>query len=197
VSSVRSMLGEFLILPTLWFLVTAGRTLVGYNTLDLTMEACLQLAGPILMSVIVVQRMKKFPFADNFLQDSVAADGGRPWPSYLGQYTGARVHNYAVSGAVCSNRITPRTIDGTKQLFPDIDTYEVPAFLADSQYTFPNGSKFMDISPASTVFAIMIGGNDIGAGAFLTDKCTPWTSVRDHRSAAHSGSLTLFLFGVE
>ncbi len=47
-----------------------------------------------------------------------AADGGRTWPRYVVQYTGATVddqwtpqmtlYNYAVSGAVCSNKITPR-----------------------------------------------------------------------------------------
>lgn len=189
------MLGDFLTLSTLWFLEIAGRTLVGYNTLELTMEACLQLAGPILMSVIVVYRMKKFPSADSFLQDSLGADSGRPWPSYLGQYTGARVHNYAVSGAVCSNRLTPRTIDGTNQLFPDIDTYEVPAFLADSQYTFPNGSKFMDISLTSTVFAIMIGGNDVGAGAFLTDSQVPGKTLPNYVDCVFKQIDRLYQYG--
>lgn len=103
------------------------------------------------------------------LQDTVAADGGRPWPSYVGQYTGARVHNYAVSGGVCSRQLTPEVIPATGQLFPDVDSVEVPAFFADSNYTLPDGTKFMDISPKSTVFAIMIGGNDVGAYAFLTD----------------------------
>jgi phospholipase/lecithinase/hemolysin len=47
-----------------------------------------------------------------------AADGGRVWPRYVIQYTGETVngqwdprmtlYNYAVSGAVCSNEITPR-----------------------------------------------------------------------------------------
>lgn len=189
------MLGDFLILPTWWCLEIAGRMLVGYNTLELTMEACLQLAGPILMSVIVVQRMKKVPSANSFLQDSVAADGGRPWPSYFGQYTGARVHNYAVSGAVCSNRLTPRTIDRTKQLFPDIDTYEVPAFLADSKYTFPNDSKLLDISRASTAFAIMVGGNDIGAYAFLTDSQVPGNTLPDYVDCVFKQIDRLYQYG--
>lgn len=79
------------------------------------------------------------------------------------------MHNYAVSGGVCSHSLTPEIFKATQQLFPDIDTYGVPAFLADSQYTLPDGSKFMDISSESTVFTIMIGGNDVGAYAFLTD----------------------------
>ena len=39
-----------------------------------------------------------------------AADGGRIWGEYVKQYTGANLYNYAVSGAVCSNDITPRNL---------------------------------------------------------------------------------------
>lgn len=47
-----------------------------------------------------------------------APSGGRTWPRYVVQYTGREVgesfvpelelYNYAVSGAVCSNEVTPR-----------------------------------------------------------------------------------------
>lgn len=98
----------------------------------------------------------------------------------MGQYTGARVHNYAVSGGVCSHAITPEIFKITHELFPDINTYGIPAFFADSQYTLPNGTKFMHISPESTVFAIMIGGNDVGAYAFLTDSQVPGKTIPDY-----------------
>lgn len=49
-----------------------------------------------------------------------AASGGRTWPRYVVQYTGKDVggkfvpglelYNYAVSGAPCSNEITPRYV---------------------------------------------------------------------------------------
>lgn len=68
----------------------------------------------------------------------------------------------------------------THKLFPDIDTYGIPAFLADSQYILPNGTRFMNISPESSVFAIMIGGNDVGAYAFLTDSQVPGKTIPDY-----------------
>ncbi|OJJ77745.1 hypothetical protein ASPBRDRAFT_111870 [Aspergillus brasiliensis CBS 101740] len=112
--------------------------------------------------------------------DTPAADGGRPWPSYVGQYTGADVYNYAVAGAVCSNDLTPRIAQPVGKLFPDVAGYQVPAFLADSQYTYSNGTMFMDAAPESTVYAIMIGGNDVGADGFLTDSQTPGTTIADY-----------------
>lgn len=59
------------------------------------------------------------PPAGALLPESfAAASGGRVWPRYVVQYTGATdngqwapqmtLYNYAVSGAVCSNKITPR-----------------------------------------------------------------------------------------
>ena len=62
-----------------------------------------------------------------------AADGGRVWARYVVQYTNEALtfYDYAVSGAVCSNNITPRVFNAAVGLFPDIDGYEVPAFLAD------------------------------------------------------------------
>lgn len=87
------------------------------------------------------------------------------------------MHNYAVAGAVCANSLTPRINKATGDLFPDIATYEVPAFIGDSQYTLSDGTKFMNISSESTIFAIMIGGNDVGADGFLTDSQTPGTTI--------------------
>lgn len=59
------------------------------------------------------------PPAGTFLPESFnTAGGGRTWVRYVIQYTGAEVggqwepsmtlYDYAVSGAVCSNLITPR-----------------------------------------------------------------------------------------
>jgi phospholipase/lecithinase/hemolysin len=59
------------------------------------------------------------PPAGTFLPESFStAGGGRTWVRYVIQYTGAEVggqwepsmtlYDYAVSGAVCSNFITPR-----------------------------------------------------------------------------------------
>lgn len=61
------------------------------------------------------------PPAGTFLPESFStASGGITWPRYVIQYTGSTVnsqwtpqltlYDYAVSGAVCSNDITPRFV---------------------------------------------------------------------------------------
>lgn len=138
------------------------------------MEVCLQLDGQTARFVLLSLKNEETPVLIYFSQDSIAADGGRPWPSYMGQYTGMIVHNYAVGGAVCANSLTPRIYEATHQLFPDVATYQVPAFLADSQ------DNQTGISPESTIFAIMIGGNDVGADAFLTDSQVQGTTISNY-----------------
>ena len=86
------------------------------------------------------------------------------------QYTGANLYNYAVSGAVCSNNITPRWLKSIDAPFPSVREYEVPAFIADSQYVEPNGTKFLDIPSDETVYAIWDGTNDLGYYAFIQDE---------------------------
>ncbi|KAJ9629894.1 hypothetical protein H2203_002278 [Taxawa tesnikishii (nom. ined.)] len=109
-----------------------------------------------------------------------AADGGRPWPQYVAQYAGVDVYNYAVSGAVCSNEITPRWFSAINAPFPDIAGYELPAYIADSHYVYPNGTKFMNDVPSSTVYAIWIGTNDLGNYAFITDSQVPGTNLTSY-----------------
>lgn len=87
------------------------------------------------------------------------------------------INNYAVSGGVCSNAITPEIFKIMHDLFPDLDAYGIPALFAGSQYTLPNGTKFMDISSESTVLAIMIWGDDVGTYAFLTDSQVPGKTI--------------------
>ncbi|KAK4959791.1 hypothetical protein LTR10_002679 [Elasticomyces elasticus] len=105
-----------------------------------------------------------------------AADGGRTWVEYVKQYTGANLYNYAVSGAVCSNEITPRWFSAINAPFPDIAGYEVPAYLNDSALVV-NGTKFM-VDPAdATVYAIWIGTNDLGYSAFIEDEQVAGTNI--------------------
>lgn len=60
----------------------------------------------------------------------------------------------------------------------DVESYEVPAFIADSQYTEENGTKFM-INPAlETVYSIWIGTNDLGS--FVTDTQEPGKTIVDY-----------------
>ncbi|EME38434.1 carbohydrate esterase family 16 protein [Dothistroma septosporum NZE10] len=96
-----------------------------------------------------------------------SASGGRPWPQYVKQYAGVNLYNYAVSGAVCSNNVTPRTF--TTYDFPAVEQYEVPAYIADSKHIESNGTKFLTEPQDETVYSIWIGTNDLGVNAFLTD----------------------------
>ncbi|EMC93212.1 carbohydrate esterase family 16 protein [Baudoinia panamericana UAMH 10762] len=106
-----------------------------------------------------------------------AADGGRTWVEYVKQYTGANLYNYAVSGAVCSNSITPRWFSAINAPFPDIAGYELPAYLNDSQYYYPNGTKFMNNPSDGTVYAIWIGTNDLGYAALIQDEQVAGTNI--------------------
>jgi hypothetical protein len=90
------------------------------------------------------------------------------WSRWVEIYTGANLYNYAVSGAVCSNDLTPRPTSGGFT-YPAVKQYEVPAYIADSQYTESSGAKFLDIPTNETVYSMWIGTNDLGSGAFLTD----------------------------
>ncbi|KAI9870229.1 MAG: hypothetical protein M1830_004504 [Pleopsidium flavum] len=108
--------------------------------------------------------------------------GGRTWPRYVVQYTGSEVNNqfvpqlnlydYAVSGAVCSNLITPRFFPSINADFPSVLEYEIPAYMNDSKAVSNTTGKAY-FTPALTqsnaVYAIWIGTNDLGVNLFLTD----------------------------
>ena len=89
-----------------------------------------------------------------------ASDGGRIWARYVVQYSDEKInlYNYAVSGAVCSNEITPRWFSAINADFPDLNGYEVPAFLADKAYDINSATNQTLFSPAltadNTVYAI-------------------------------------------
>ncbi|OQO05439.1 hypothetical protein B0A48_09208 [Cryoendolithus antarcticus] len=124
-----------------------------------------------------------------------SADGGRPWPQYVAQYTGAHVYNYAVSGAVCSNNITPRYFSAIKAPFPSVEQYEVPAYIADSKYSYPNGTKFLTVPASQTVYSIFIGTNDLGNYAFLTDSQVAGTTIVNYTDCVFNQLQTLYSTG--
>ncbi|KAL5394754.1 hypothetical protein PMIN03_000416 [Paraphaeosphaeria minitans] len=109
-----------------------------------------------------------------------ASTGGLVWPRYASIYTNSTLYNYAVSGAVCSNKITPRTFAAINAPFPDILGYELPAYLADSRHVSPNGTAFFTGTPDTTVYAIWIGTNDVGNNAFLTDSQVAGKVLNDY-----------------
>ncbi|THV72794.1 GDSL lipase/acylhydrolase family protein [Aureobasidium pullulans] len=124
-----------------------------------------------------------------------SADGGRPWPQYVAQYSGANIYNYAVSGAVCSNNITPRTFSSINALFPDIDGYELPAYLADSKYVYPNGTKALNVPVDSTVYSIFIGTNDLGNYAFIDDSQVANKTIPDYIDCVYTQFSRLYASG--
>ena len=106
-----------------------------------------------------------------------SADGGFPWPDYVHWYSGARIYNYAVAGASCSNDITPRYFPEIHANYPDVEHYEIPAWIADSKYVEPNGTKFLVGPRDETVYSMWIGTNDLDVGEMLTDSQIPGTNI--------------------
>ena len=149
------------------------------------------------------------PPAGTLLPESNAtAGGGYTWPRYVVRYTGDTVngvwdpsltlYNYAVSGAVCSNYITPRydrilrsshftdslsTFKAINADFPSVLEYEVPAFIADQSASRINTTEpYFEpaLSASSAVYSIWIGTNDLGVWAFLTDSQVPGKVLSDY-----------------
>lgn len=130
------------------------------------------------------------PEADSNHQGTNTASGGLSWARYASLYTTTRLYNYAVSGAVCSNIITPRFFSAINAPFPSITTYELPAFLAERTF-IKKGKKFFTGKPSDTVYAIWIGTNDLGNDAFLTDSQIPGKTLVDYVNCVYGVIETL------
>ncbi|CAG5143813.1 uncharacterized protein ALTATR162_LOCUS1424 [Alternaria atra] len=120
------------------------------------------------------------------------ASGGLSWARYASIYSKMNLYNYAVSGAVCSNEVTPRDFSAINAPFPDIAGYELPAFIADSKASNANGTKFFTGKASTTVYAIWIGTNDLGNGAFLTDSQVPGKTVADYMDCVYDQITRLY-----
>lgn len=93
---------------------------------------------------------------------------------------------------MCSNEITPRYFSAINAPFPDIAGYELPAFIADSKASNANGTKFFTGKASSTVYAVWIGTNDLGNGAFLTDSQVPGKTVADYMDCVYDQITRLY-----
>ncbi|EER36829.1 GDSL lipase/acylhydrolase [Histoplasma capsulatum H143] len=114
-------------------------------------------------------------------ENDVTSSGGRIWARYVSDYTGAELYNYAVSGATCSNCITPRYFGLINGNFPSVDQYEIPTFLADANYRDPQtGQPVLTLTRSNTVYAIWIGTNDLGNGAFIDDAQVAGKTLLDY-----------------
>ena len=108
--------------------------------------------------------------------------GGITWPRFVSNLSGAKLYNYAVSGAVCDNKQIYRFIESLAIPFPDV-VYEVDAFIADSKYknkTTGTNTLYTNRKSDNTVYSMWIGTNDLGAGAFLTDNSLNGVTIPDY-----------------
>ncbi|KAA8571849.1 hypothetical protein EYC84_001809 [Monilinia fructicola] len=110
------------------------------------------------------------------------AGGGVTWDRWVSNYSGAKLYDYAVAGAVCSNDIVRRYLPSIFRDFPDV-IYEVDAFVADVNYinsSTNTNTLYTNRKPDNTVYSIWIGTNDLGAGGFLTDSSLNGTTIPDY-----------------
>jgi len=108
--------------------------------------------------------------------------GGVTWDRWVSINTGAKLYDYAVSGAVCDNNIVTRFLSTTVGDFPDV-VYEVNAFIADANYVNPSthtNTLYTNRRSDNTVYSMWIGTNDLGVDAFLTDSSLHETTIPDY-----------------
>ncbi|KAK4226799.1 GDSL lipase/esterase [Podospora fimiseda] len=101
------------------------------------------------------------------------ASGGLTWAQYVAQSAGARLADYAIGGATCSNKIVEREFSYIGRSFPSVLEDEIPSFQADIKYK----SVFTSRTEDNTVYALWIGTNDLGFDAFLSDSQAPGTTI--------------------
>lgn len=110
------------------------------------------------------------------------AGGGVTWARWISNYTGAKLYNYAVSGAVCDNNIISRYLDSISGPFPDV-IYETDAFVADVKYVNQSthtNTFYPNRRADNTVYSMWIGTNDLGVDGFLTDSSLHETVITDY-----------------
>ncbi|KAI5817812.1 GDSL lipase/acylhydrolase [Pyronema omphalodes] len=120
---------------------------------------------------------------------AVTASGGRSWARYAAYYTGATLYNYAVSGAVCSNEITPRYTAWLHGNFPSVREYEVPQFAKDLKA----GDVKLDWK--NTVSVLWIGTNDLGGDLLLGHSQVPGKTMVDYTRCVWEQLETLYKMG--
>ncbi|KAL2005065.1 hypothetical protein VTN00DRAFT_2915 [Thermoascus crustaceus] len=113
------------------------------------------------------------------------AGGGITWGRWVSIYSKAEYFDYAVSGAFCDNSYALRYTgnENSQFPFPDVMGYEIPAFLAETKYTNPktgSNTVYANRRADNTVYALWIGTNDLGNGAFLTDSNFAGTTLTNY-----------------
>ena len=111
-----------------------------------------------------------------------------------------QLYDYAVSGAVCSNLITPRILGSADPPinFPSVLEYEVPAFLADKAAE-RNGTTEPYFTPAlsatDAVYVMWIGTNDLGVYAFITGSQVPGKVLTDYTNCVYESLDKIYASG--
>ncbi len=118
----------------------------------------------------------KAPPAGQMQDESfTTASGGLSWAQFAAKGANAKLMDYAVSGAVCSNQIVARDFSYIGRTFPAILDDELPSFTADVAFESLYPSRTAD----NTVYAVWIGTNDLGFDAFLSDSQAPGKTISD------------------
>lgn len=81
-------------------------------------------------------------------------------------YGNFTLYAFAKSGATCSNYLTYRP-------FPPVFEYQLPLYFTEKY----NGS--LELDPASTIYTLWIGTNDVGVNALITGSQTPGVTLVD------------------
>ncbi|KAJ3554813.1 hypothetical protein NM688_g2912 [Phlebia brevispora] len=106
------------------------------------------------------------PFGDSYTDIFNTGDGGTAWPVYAASYGSFELHSFALSGASCDIRLTPRVQYGFPYLIQD----ELPDY-------FRAVEKGLSLPPEETMYSLWIGTNDIGFDTMLTGHATPGTTI--------------------
>lgn len=109
-------------------------------------------------------------------ESNQTSGGGKVWGRVVADKTGARLYDYAVGGAMCSDNITSHWMEQIHGPFPSVLDYEVPTFEADLAYK----DLYPDRTSSNTVYTLWIGTNDLGIDGFLGDKNVRGTSLPDY-----------------
>jgi hypothetical protein len=104
---------------------------------------------------------------------------GTTWGEYLADYANFSLNNFAISGATCDNRSTPRT-------YPDVTHNELGAYFNLTV----NGTT--PLPPDETLYTLWIGTNDVGVGELLTGQATSGVSIVNVSQCAVDWIQTLY-----
>ncbi|KAK7680179.1 hypothetical protein QCA50_016688 [Cerrena zonata] len=118
-------------------------------------------------------------FGDSYTDIVNTGDHGTAWPVYAADYGKFNLHSYAISGAACDERLTPR--NNGHYIVQD----ELPAYFNDTK----NGLK---LSPKETIYTIWIGTNDVGDSTLLTGQQSEGTTIVQVTQCAVNWVKTLY-----